>query len=59
MAYNYFAENQVYIAVVETGIGGRLDSTNVIDPEVALITNIGLDHTEILGNSLEKIAIEK
>ncbi len=59
MAYHYFAENQVDIAVVETGIGGRLDSTNVIDPEVALITNIGLDHTDILGNSLEKIAIEK
>ena len=59
MAYHYFAENQVDIAVIETGIGGRLDSTNVIDPEVALITNIGLDHIEILGNSLEKIAIEK
>ena len=48
MAYHYFAENQVDIAVIETGIGGRLDSTNVIDPEVALITNIGLDHIEIL-----------
>ena len=59
MAFDYFAENQVDIAVIETGLGGRLDSTNVIDPEVALITNIGLDHTDILGDNLEKIAVEK
>ena len=59
MAFNYFAANEVDIAIIETGLGGRLDSTNVIDPEVALITNIGLDHTDILGDTLEKIAVEK
>ena len=59
MAFNYFAEKRVDIAVIETGLGGRLDSTNVIDPEAVLITNIGLDHTDILGDSLQKIAIEK
>ena len=59
MAFDYFAAQKVDIAVIETGLGGRLDSTNVIDPEVALITNIGLDHTDILGDSLEKIAAEK
>lgn len=59
MAFDYFAAQRVDIAVIETGLGGRLDSTNVIDPEVALITNIGLDHTDILGDSLEKIAAEK
>lgn len=59
MAFQYFVQNEVDIAVIEVGMGGRLDSTNVIDPEVSLITNIGLDHAEILGDSLPKIAFEK
>lgn len=59
MAFAYFSANRVDIAVVEVGLGGRLDSTNVIQPEVSLITNIGWDHKELLGNSLEKIAFEK
>ncbi|WP_372931894.1 bifunctional folylpolyglutamate synthase/dihydrofolate synthase [Mariniphaga sediminis] len=59
MAFDYFARRQVDIAIVEVGLGGRLDSTNIITPEVSIITNIGLDHTAILGDSLEKIALEK
>jgi dihydrofolate synthase/folylpolyglutamate synthase len=59
MAFTYFAENAVDIAIVETGLGGRLDSTNILLPELSVITNIGLDHTEFLGNTLEKIAFEK
>nr|WP_242527969.1 folylpolyglutamate synthase/dihydrofolate synthase family protein [Muricauda sp. CAU 1633] len=59
MAFTYFAEEKVDIAVIEVGLGGRLDSTNIITPEVSLITNIGLDHTHILGDTLEKIALEK
>lgn len=59
LAFNYFSDEEVDIAVIETGLGGRLDSTNVIQPVVSLITNIGLDHTEILGDTLEKIATEK
>jgi dihydrofolate synthase/folylpolyglutamate synthase len=59
MAFQYFAAQQVAIAVVEVGMGGRLDSTNVIFPEVAVITNIGLDHTQFLGNTLPEIAFEK
>ena len=59
MAFDYFVSQGVDIAVVEVGLGGRLDSTNVIIPELALITNIGWDHMELLGNSLEKIAVEK
>ncbi|MDE1191733.1 MAG: bifunctional folylpolyglutamate synthase/dihydrofolate synthase [Arachidicoccus sp.] len=59
MAFEYFAQQQVDIAIIETGLGGRLDSTNVILPEVCLITNIGKDHMDILGNTLEKIAFEK
>jgi dihydrofolate synthase/folylpolyglutamate synthase len=59
MAFRYFADEQVDIAVVEVGMGGRLDSTNVITPLVSVITNIGLDHTQFLGNTLAKIAIEK
>lgn len=59
MAMCYFEAQQIDIAIIETGLGGRLDSTNVIDPEVALITTIGLDHTELLGDTLEKIAWEK
>ena len=59
MAFNYFSDQKVDIAIIETGLGGRLDSTNVIIPEVCLITNIGMDHMDILGNSIEKIAQEK
>ncbi len=59
MAFQYFAKEQVDIAVIEVGLGGRLDSTNIIKPEVSLITNIGYDHMAILGNTLEKIAMEK
>ncbi len=59
MAIDYFAQQNVDIAIIETGLGGRLDSTNVITPEVSVITNIGFDHMDILGDTLEKIAIEK
>ncbi len=59
MAFDYFATRKVDIAIIEVGLGGRLDSTNIIDPEVALITNIGYDHTDILGNTLREIALEK
>lgn len=59
MAFQYFAENKVDIAVIEVGLGGRLDSTNIINPEISLITNIGYDHMDILGNTLEEIAFEK
>ncbi len=59
MAFEYFAQKQVDIAVIETGLGGRLDSTNVIVPEVSLITNISYDHQNILGNTLQEIAFEK
>ncbi len=55
----YFAEEKVDFAVVEVGLGGRLDATNVLMPEVSVITNIGLDHIEILGHTIEKIAAEK
>ena len=59
LGFLYFAELEVEIAVVEVGLGGRLDCTNVITPEVSVITSIGLDHTEILGATLEAIAAEK
>jgi len=59
MAFKHFADNKVDIAVVEVGMGGRLDSTNVVNPLVSVITNIALDHTQFLGDSLEKIAAEK
>ncbi|MES2431600.1 MAG: folylpolyglutamate synthase/dihydrofolate synthase family protein [Bacteroidota bacterium] len=59
MAFDYFAEEKVDIAVIETGLGGRLDSTNVISPLLSIITNIGYDHMNILGDTLEKIASEK
>ena len=59
MAFNYFALEQVDVAVIEVGMGGRFDSTNVISPEVSLITQIGYDHQQILGDTLEKIAFEK
>ena len=59
LAFSYFAEEQVDIAVIETGLGGRLDSTNVIKPLVSVITNIGLDHTQFLGDTLQSVATEK
>jgi dihydrofolate synthase/folylpolyglutamate synthase len=59
MAFEYFASEGVEIAVLETGLGGRLDATNIINPVVTAITNISLDHTDILGNTLEAIAGEK
>ena len=59
MAFDYFKKQNVDIAVIETGLGGRLDATNVIHPSISVITSISKDHTEILGNSLEEIAIEK
>ena len=59
MAFDYFANEQVDIAIVEVGMGGRLDSTNLITPELSVITNIGLDHVQFLGDTLEKIAHEK
>ncbi len=59
LAFDYFASEKVDIAVIEVGLGGRLDSTNVITPEVSVITNISFDHTALLGNSIEKIAKEK
>ncbi|HJV19247.1 MAG TPA: folylpolyglutamate synthase/dihydrofolate synthase family protein [Sediminibacterium sp.] len=59
MAFDYFALHEVDIAVIEAGLGGRLDSTNVITPELSIITNIGWDHMNLLGNTLEAIAIEK
>lgn len=59
MAFAYFAEEKVDIAIIEVGLGGRLDSTNIITPELAVITNISLDHTNILGNTLTAIASEK
>lgn len=59
MAFSYFAEQKVDIAVIEVGLGGRLDSTNIITPEVSVITNIGLDHTQFLGDTIPLIAGEK
>ena len=59
MAFNFFEDQQVDVAVVEVGMGGRLDSTNIIFPEISIITNIGLDHTTFLGHSLHSIAQEK
>ncbi len=59
LAFDYFAKEKVDIALVEVGMGGRLDATNVIIPLVSVITNIGLDHTQFLGNTLEAIAYEK
>lgn len=59
MAFDYFAKEKVDIAVIEVGLGGRLDSTNIITPEIALITNIGYDHMDMLGDTLDKIAFEK
>jgi dihydrofolate synthase / folylpolyglutamate synthase len=59
MAFSFFAAQKVDIAIIEVGLGGRLDSTNIIIPELAVITNISLDHTNILGNTLTEIAAEK
>lgn len=59
MAFKYFADMEVDIAVIEVGMGGRLDCTNIISPILSIITNIGLDHTQFLGTSLEQIAMEK
>ena len=59
LAFDYFASEQVDVAVVEVGMGGRLDSTNVITPDLCIITNIGFDHTQFLGDTLPKIAAEK
>jgi dihydrofolate synthase/folylpolyglutamate synthase len=59
MALDYFAKKEVDIAVIETGLGGRLDSTNIITPLLSVITNIGFDHMDMLGDTLEKIAGEK
>ena len=59
MAFDYFSKKKVDIAVIETGLGGRLDATNVISPVISVITSISMDHTEILGDSIEQIAKEK
>ncbi len=59
LAFDYFSRQKVDIAVIEVGLGGRLDSTNIITPELSIITNISFDHTDLLGDTLEKIAIEK
>jgi len=59
LAANYFNENKIDIAIIEVGLGGRLDATNVINPLMSIITNISLDHTDLLGETIEKIAKEK
>lgn len=59
LAFEYFSDKKVDIAIIEVGMGGRLDSTNIITPLLSVITNIGKDHTQFLGNTLEKIAFEK
>ncbi len=59
MAFAYFAMEQIDVAVIEVGLGGRLDATNVVTPEISVITNIGLDHTNFLGTTLAEIAAEK
>ncbi|MBC3539746.1 bifunctional folylpolyglutamate synthase/dihydrofolate synthase [Rufibacter sp. H-1] len=59
LAFDYFVEEQIDIAIIEVGLGGRLDSTNIITPLVSLITNIGLDHQALLGNTVQEIAAEK
>lgn len=59
LAFDYFAKEKVDIAIIEVGLGGRLDATNIITPLVSVITNIGIDHTQFLGNTLEAIAGEK
>lgn len=59
MAFEHFARQDVEVAVIETGLGGRLDATNIITPLVSVITNIGLDHTDLLGSTLQAVAAEK
>jgi dihydrofolate synthase/folylpolyglutamate synthase len=59
MAFDYFAKQKVDVAIIEVGLGGRLDSTNIVIPELSVITNIGIDHTQFLGDTLTKIAGEK
>jgi dihydrofolate synthase/folylpolyglutamate synthase len=59
MAFEYFMEKRVDFAVLEVGLGGRLDATNVVNPEVSVITNVSLEHTEVLGDTVEKITREK
>lgn len=59
MAFDHFASHKTDIAIIETGMGGRLDSTNIIRPELSIITNVGLDHQHMLGDTLDKIAFEK
>lgn len=59
MALEYFAQSNIDIAIIETGLGGRLDSTNIITPELSVITNIGMDHIDVLGDTKSKIAFEK
>lgn len=59
MAFKYFADEQVDVAVIEVGLGGRLDCTNIITPDMSIITNISFDHVQFLGNTLAKIAVEK
>lgn len=59
LAFKYFADQNVDIAIIEVGLGGRLDCTNIINPILSIITNIGLDHTDLLGNTLQLIATEK
>lgn len=59
MAFDHFAKNDVDVAIIEVGLGGRLDSTNIIKPVLSVITNIGHDHMDLLGDSIEKIAVEK
>ena len=59
MAFDYFLKKKVDVAVIETGLGGRLDATNVINPKISVITSISKDHTDILGESIEEIAYGK
>jgi dihydrofolate synthase/folylpolyglutamate synthase len=59
MCFDYFAQNNIDYAIIETGLGGRLDSTNIIHPILSIITNIGYDHADLLGDTLPKIAFEK
>src|SRR3954471_446057 len=59
MAFEYFEQQKVDIAIIETGLGGRLDSTNIIQPVLSIVTNIGYDHMNILGDTLQEIAFEK
>jgi dihydrofolate synthase/folylpolyglutamate synthase len=59
LAFEYFAKEKTYINIIEVGMGGRLDATNIITPLVSVITNIAKDHTQFLGNTLQSIAMEK